>query len=295
MNILILRRSAIGDILHVLPSLQTLKHRFPEYHISLLVKTTFMDFFREVPFIDEVTDRIPDSVDIVIDCQGLAKTGLLSLRSGAWLRAGYHRRSVREPAASFCYHRQVRVCEDHIIDRHARLISETLGCPIAARETYRADFLIGPSQESLDFLAKIPEPRLLIHPTTSRKEKNLQPEEWGETISFLKSKSFHPILSCGPGEEDLLAPWTEHFSDLETLPVLPLRRLAHVLSECRLYIGGDTGPTHLADQLRVPVLAGYTRWPPQRNGPYFSDHLVFFQTPPQKERVQSWYSQIFSS
>ncbi len=148
-RIVLLKPSALGDIVHSLPVLTALRRRFPLAHIRWVVNLSFADLLRGHPDLDEVLtfDRgssrgglwnaarsfldLAEQVrrlrpDLVVDLQGLFRTGLLALLSGAGRRVGLS--SAREGTPWF-YTDVVRVADFeaiHAVDR-LWLLAEALG------------------------------------------------------------------------------------------------------------------------------------------------------------------------
>lgn len=293
-DIMVIRRSALGDILHVLPALAALKSALPDSRIYLLVKERFRLLAQLAPFLEGVWTSPEFPVDAVIDCQGLMRTAWTARRTRAPLIAGYSWKDVREKPAALLYNRRVSVSDAHIIDRHAALLSGALETVVRVDKQFRADFLIVEDPGLESFLSGIPAPRVLVHPTSSQRGKHLSFADWLPVLLNLGRRGFKVLLSHGPGEEEFIAPWVEAFPKAVVVPVLPVERLASVLAGCRLMIGSDTGITHLADQLGIPVLSWFSLWPPERNGPYFSPNLVFYRRRPDPCEADRWIDSILS-
>lgn len=287
-DILIIRQSAFGDILHLLPALEGLRRAMPGTRISLLVKPRFGFLGERSPFVDETWTDIRRPVDLVIDCQGLWRTALLARRVTARCRAGYSWGAVREKPAALFYDRRVVVRPGHVIDMHARLLAGATGVPVAVDPAYRATFLVRPDPSVDDFLRGIPSPRVLVHPLSSQAGKHLVAADWEPIVRDLVDRGITPMLSCGPGEEEHLRPWRERFPKAAVLPILPLEALPALVAACELCLAADTGVLHLADQLGLPCLSWFTLWPPERNGPYFSPRLVFHRRPPDAAEARAW-------
>ena len=84
----------------------------------------------------------------------------------------------------------------------------------------------------------------------------------------------HAVLNYGPGEEDL-AREAEAASEGAAKPMkCSISELIALTRRARLFVGGDTGPLHLAAALRVPVVAIYGPTDPARNGPYGTRSIV---------------------
>ncbi len=291
-DILIIRQSAFGDVLHVLPAIEALRRSKPGARISLLTKPRFAFLGERSPFVDETWSDVRRPVDLVVDCQGLYRTALLARRVRARARVGYSWRALREKPAALFYDRRVAVPPGHVIDMHARLLAGAAGLPVAVDPGYRATFLVRPDPAVTAFLGRVPAPRALVHPLSSQAGKHLDAAAWEPVLQDLVGRGFAPILSCGPGEEAFLDPWRRRFPGAFVMPVLPLEALPALVDGCALCLAADTGVLHLADQLGKACLSRFTLWPPERNGPYFSPRLVFHRRPPDPAQVRPWLDSL---
>ncbi len=137
----LIKPSALGDIMHTLPVLTALRQRFPQAHITWVVNRLYEPLLRNHPDLNAVIpfDRQllrtgwlgatralstflgqlrAARFDLVIDLQGLLRTGLMSLASGAPIRLGLG--SAREGASTFYTHTIDDSGIDHAVDRYWR-------------------------------------------------------------------------------------------------------------------------------------------------------------------------------
>ena len=123
-RILVIKLSSLGDIVHTLPAVAALRKRFPSAHVTWLVKSQWASILEENPDVDEVLsvdvywrnwarlirDLRKRQFDLVLDFQGLFRTGLLGLLSGATRRVGFA--GARE-GASWMYTHRVPLPGEH--------------------------------------------------------------------------------------------------------------------------------------------------------------------------------------
>src|SRR5208282_4993097 len=115
---------------------------------------------------------------------------------------------------------------------------------------------------------------VLLNPGAGWGAKQWPAERYGEVARGLAQHGVASLINFGPGEESL-AQATEAAGGGAARPVsCSITELIAWTRRARLFIGGDTGPLHLAAALRVPVVAIFGPTNPQRNGPYGTRSLV---------------------
>jgi len=302
-GILIVRLSALGDILHTLPAFLDLKETFPECRIDWLVSKKCGFLLSAVSGIGRIHIVDTDSLlkpsggaaawrqfaatvrnvrrsryDVSIDFQGLLKTALLGSLSGARIRIGFSGQLVRERPAHWFYQRRLAHSGEqiHVIELNRRL-AEVAG---ARRSNARCVFDIM-EQDRAHTDALLKKERLtdfvVINPGGGWPTKRWQPEKYGMLAAKIQHECGLPVVvTTGPGEDPLFQgilktcgnPAPRHFP-VSFLQLVPL------LEKARLLIGGDTGPFHLACAVGTPVVGVFGPTSPVRNGPWRgSDEVV---------------------
>ena len=157
----------------------------------------------------------------------------------------------------------------HVVDRNLALLS-AVGIPVAARAPDAAYLLARPSPEADAFLAAQPRPFAVFHPGAGRAEKT-----WGEERFATLARALHararPALRHLVGTGRRAARRAPRRAAAGRVPPAAARLPRPRARRCRgsaLFVGGDTGPLHLADALGAPTLALFGPTDPQRNGPY---------------------------
>lgn len=302
MRILLIKPSSLGDIIHALPVLYALREKYPDATIDWLVNDGFAPMIRDLPAIDNVVlferkrfSKVGRSLkatsaffqflrslrevryNLVIDLQGLFRSGFMTFATGARQRVGF--KSAREGAWVF-YNRRVPTPRDdlHAVDRNLLLL-ETLGCDanrvrfdlaltdVESRkaETLLADFGIDRSEQ---FVAILPGARW--------ETKRWAPERFVELLQKLDQDGARCVLLGGPDERDLCGEIAEKSST--NPPNLAgqtsLRELAAVLSRASVVLTHDSGPMHIADALGRPLVAICGPTNPARTGPYHQRDAV---------------------
>jgi lipopolysaccharide heptosyltransferase I len=308
-KILILRLSAAGDVIRTLPSIKFLKEHHPSVSITWIVEEPSHAFLKSQPEIDQVIlfprkrwakgikslrglwgtigemvkfvkDLRKQRFDIVLDFHGILKSGILSFLSGASERIGYEPRSTKEGNYLFS-NVKVKLPEEKI-SRFQRNLLLLQGIGLEVRNLqYR--LTIPPEDQrpiELFFNALYPSvkrPLVAIHPGTSSKAifKRWMPDQYSRLADRLVRELQATVLFTR-GEEEL--EWVETIRKEMKEPSLlapetkSLTQLGEVYRRCNLYIGGDTGPMHIASLMGTPVVVIYGPTDPVENEP-FGKHI----------------------
>jgi len=291
-RIVIIKPSALGDIIHSLPVLTALRRRYPSAHIAWVVNRSYELLLQGHPDLDEVLpfdrSRVDDNLidtalgythfcrrlrrqryDLAIDLQGLLRSAVLTAATRAPRRVGLS--SARE-GARFFYSDVVPVADFnaiHAVDRYW-LIPEAMGLgdqpkrftvPIA--ETHR--------RWAAAALAGNPRPYLMVGVGSRWMTKRWPPEHFATLLRKAQERFGGTAVFIGGRDEVPLARKVArrlhgNFVDLTGQTILP--HLAAVLEQTDTMISNDTGPLHLAAALGRPVVAPYTCTKVKLNGPY---------------------------
>jgi heptosyltransferase I len=294
-RILIIRLSALGDILHALPAFSDLRTAFPDAAIDWLAAWKSSFLLKAIPGIDTLhvldTDSLlrfpPDrsawralrsliralrnrNYDFAIDFQGLLKTAILGSLTGARTRIGFSKELVRERPAHRFYH---RVLEKPSKQVHVLVQNQMLAGLIGSRPTAVAavDFSIpaedGCYVESLLAGAGLDD-FVVLNPGGGWPTKRWSPERYGKLAKRIREELGVPVVvTTGPGEESLFRTIAE-FSGSPSPVHMPVSflQLVPLLKKARLLVGGDTGPFHLACALGTPVVGIFGPTSVVRNG-----------------------------
>jgi heptosyltransferase-1 len=236
--------------------------------------------WRGAPFSAATWERIAASLsdlrgaryEIAVDLQGAARSSLLVRWSGAPVI--YGAAQPRENVASMFYTRQLIPGGGHIVEQnlsiaaavanqHLRMSRPELPRDdVAERECDRRLKESG----TLEFA--------LLNPGAGWGAKQWPAERYGQVAAQLAEKGLKSLVNYGPGEEDL-ARSVENASDgAAEVFTGSLTQLIALTRRARLFIGGDTGPMHLAAAFGVPVVAIFGPTDPARNGPFGTPNIV---------------------
>lgn len=302
-RVLLVRTSALGDVVHALPVAAALRRHRPQATIAWAVEEVFAPLLAGHPAVDQVIPvrlkrwrREPLSrrtlgevaalrralaafaPEVAVDLMGNHKGALLARLSGAPRVVGLARRDRREPSSALWIGEEVALAgEDppaaHAIDR-ALALAAALGAatrPVdLGGDGIFADLPCGPRRH------------LVIQAGAGWGNKQWLPARWGEVAKRLAAATGLPVRApVGPGEEALVAAVVAAAGGaVEAVAAPDLPSLAGELLAARLVLAGDTGPLHLAHALGVPVLAVMGPTDPRRHGPYAALDRAVWQALP---------------
>jgi heptosyltransferase-1 len=256
-RLLVLRLSALGDVIHTLPAVVSLKERAD---ITWVVEAPYAELVEIVAGVKTIPVRMKKwtrdpragieaiarmrTADTSIDFQGLIKSSILGFLSGARTRYGFDRRAIKEKPALLFTNRHVQVdTTKHVIEQNLQLAGVSWG------EGNWGDF----PQAVAGY-----ENAIVLLPGAGKPNKI-----WPHFLDLATRLGPKALAIWGPGERDLA-----EATGARLAPPTNLRELAWILQKAEVVIGGDTGPLHLAAALGTRVIGLYGPTDPRRNGPY---------------------------
>ena len=302
-KILILRLSAIGDILHATPVARELKKLQPDCHITWLASPPADTLLTENPYIDEllVWDRRPldkafsafdlsaayrelkkarallkaRHFDLVLDIQGLFLTGILAKLSGAKRRIGIHERHEGNPF--FMSEMAPNIESSHKVHRYLSALMP-LGFKL---EDFTPGLTLEPPADLSNFAEKFwqahdidtSHPILMVTVRTTWPDKNWEPENFGLALKDLPEKI--QIVFCGsPGDAEFIttAQSKMNRASISIAGETNLMELAALLKSADLLLSCDTGPLHIADAVGCKTLSLWGPTQPDVYGPLTEGH-----------------------
>ena len=301
LKILLIRLSAIGDVVRTLPALTCLRRGYPTAHIDWAVEEASADLLRDQPDLDGLlvfprrkVSRVllhPNEFgaarralagffrqikearyDLVIDFQGTLKTGVLTRMTGAPRTVGLGRGHARE-LSHFLLTEPVPLPRKKMsrVDRALALVAH-LGVD-TTRATSRLVERPADAAYVNMFLSKLKSTQapVVVFPGTSRTQayKRYPPYHFARAADLVSDSTGSPVVvAWGPGEQDLAAEVVDTMKTQGTLsPAMSLGQLTELIRRARVFIAGDTGPMHIAWTVGAPVVAVYGPTDPVLNMP----------------------------
>ena len=292
-NIIVIKLSAIGDVIHALPVSYAIKEQFPEAHLTWVVEQAAYTILVDNPYIDEIIlfekakfrsfggflreigpfrRRLRmRRYDASLDLQGLFKSAAIAFNAGAKLRIGTA--NMREGAHLVSRPVRGAHAEGHIVERYLD-VARALGCvvrevrfPVAVSERDAA------AADTLLMREGVQEGRRFVSFAIGANWPN---KRWPvEHFAALADRLYHahyvPVLVGGGRLDETLAQDIMRASEIPPVNLVGrtnLKQLAHIFTRAELVLGGDTGPVHLAAGLRRPTVMLMGPTDANRNGPY---------------------------
>jgi heptosyltransferase-1 len=308
-RILIVRLGSMGDIIHTLPAVGALRQAFPEATLGWVIEERWAELLCTLPtprsgprspqrpLVDKIhivntkqwrsrlfhlqtweqiasafSDLRAPGYEMAIDFQGAIRSALLARWSGAPLVYGFVQ--PRENPASMFYTRKVIARGEHVIEQNLSLVEAVVQRSLRVADIQFPRDLAVESNCACSLETQCGGNLVLINPGAGWGAKQWPPERYGQVAKELAQEGWLSFINCSPGEE-ALAETVGTFSD-RTAKLFSgsLTQLIALTRFARLFIGGDTGPMHLAAALRVPVVGIFGPTDPTRNGPYGTRSIV---------------------
>jgi heptosyltransferase-1 len=307
-KILIVRLGAMGDILHALPAVTAIRAVMPDATIGWLIEEKWVELLaaqgqrcepgstcKQKPVVNFIhtinTKRLRSNIfssaftelrallstirnlhyDLALDFQGAIKSGFLASVSGASAKAGFV--NPREPAARFFYSEKYSRSGEHVIEQNFGLAAQAVRKHFAHdRLQLRPPEL--PRDPAAEAWAEAEIRRLgiasfaIMNPGAGWGAKQWPAERYGQVAKGLAAHNIKTLVNAAAGEEPL-ANSVIAASGANAFPLTcTIGQLIAITRRARLFIGGDTGPLHLAAALNVPVVGIFGPTDPARTGPF---------------------------
>ena len=305
MNILIVKLSAIGDVVHTLPSLAALRKLYPESHITWVVEEASSDIIGGHPHLDrmiisrrkrwvenlkklhDIKTTIADirsfvktlrdrKYDIVIDFHGLFKSSMIVLLSGGKRKLGYD--SMQELSGRFLNEKISEDMKKHAVDRYLDFIrylgtdidNPDFNIPIEEGNKIRIETLL--RSKNID----IAEPFVTINPVAFWDTKLWEDDKFARLCDKIVEELKQKVVFTGSKGHGSI----ERIRSMMTFPSVnlegqtTLRDLAYLYRLSGLLITTDSGPMHIAAAMNTPTVALFGPTDPSRTGPYGKGHIV---------------------
>ncbi len=285
-RILIVRLGAMGDILHALPAVAALHAAKPDAEISWMVERRWRDLlpawvlpvlvdtklWRKQPLAMETRAALQrlrrhGHYDIAIDLQGAAKSAVLGRIASAKRLIGPA--APREGLARLLYGSMVETRSAHVIGQAKEIVGGAVdGAPRPA-PTARTEW-VPQTADAESWAQQFAQDRIaILNPAAGWAAKQWPADRYGELAKKISMRGFRVLVNIGPREEEIgAAVIRASGGKAETISCM-IPQLIALTRHAALFVGGDTGPMHLAAMLGVPTVAIFGPTDPARNGPYY--------------------------
>lgn len=303
MNILIVKLSAIGDVVHTIPSLSALRKLYPAAHITWVIEEAASDLIEDHPYLDRVivsrrkrwirdlkkghTGKTIKDIrsfvkavrerpyDLVIDFHGLLKSAVIVLLSSGKRKLGYN--SMQEMNGLFLNEKIPEDMRKHAVLRYLdfpRYLGAEIGEP---------EFLLPIRQENREKMEELLKTNhidrkdafVVVNPIAFWETKLWEEEKFARLCDLITEKLKVKVIFTGSKFEEI-----RRLQSLMTLPSInlggrtTLRDLAYLYRLAALLVTTDSGPMHLAAAMGTPVIALFGPTDPSRTGPFGQGHTV---------------------
>lgn len=291
-NIVLIKTSSLGDVLHNLPVVTDIRRHLPDAHIDWVVEESFAALPALHPGVERVItvavrrwrkswwasrgemqgvcrELRARNYDLALDTQGLLKSALIT-RCTHTERCGYDRKSAREPLASWFYDNTYAVARDqHAVERNRQLAAAVLGYTVEGVP----DYGIRTPDITLSWLPD--KPYVVLLHATSRDDKLWDERNWIALGEHLHRSGLCAVLPWGSDQEKARSERLYGaIPGAVFAPRVNLNEAAALLGKARAVVGVDTGLSHLAAALDVPTVGIYTATNPGLTGLYAGARAV---------------------
>lgn len=289
MNILVIKQTSLGDVLHSTGHVRAIKHNYPEAHITLLTATPSVDLYRHNPWVDEIIEfdryrikrdwyRHPiaclkhiretmntvrqKNYELAFDLQGLAKSVLFlygararrKFVKGNWFRLQGHRDREQHAIAEM----------DSVIALAGLTVGNTqMEIHVGDEERQAVEtFLVEKGIGSADKI-------VLVSPFSRRESKDWSVERYRSMIELLPEDVWVLVTGAPDRKPDIdaLAKACERKQTLSVAGDLTLLEFVELIRRAKLLISGDSFPMHLAAATGTPLVTLFGPTDEHRVGP----------------------------
>lgn len=307
-KILILKFSALGDVVHTLPVAATLRKSLPDSHISWMVEERFQDILQGNPDIDEVIplrtkvwrknwnakslNEILDTIktlrqhkfDLVLDLHGLFKSSIIARLSGAPNRVGFHRKNCKEKLSTLFTNRRAPYMAGglHVVDMNLTVLQTALS-KVEETKIFPLQVPDEADKKIAHFFDQNPDlttrPIIAINPGAGFASKQWELDRFAELADRIaKELGYSIMLTWGPGEEFKVQQISTHMQQQNWIapPTSILESIA-LYKRMALLVSCDSGPLHLGAAVGIPTVSIFGPTDPVRNGAYGMNHATVYK------------------
>jgi heptosyltransferase I len=311
---LVIRLSSIGDIVHALPAVAVLGKAFPDAQIDWAIEPRYASLLEGNAFVHGIvkvdtlgwSNRLCSAAtleemvrtvlelrrpayDVAIDFQGLIKSAVAGWLSGSPDRIGLSEYWLKEPLAAAWYTERVTGRDaTHVIQESIALVEHVIST--RAVDSRRPNGLHEPAAWTFPLPRSAEDDRyveqqlaamgirefIIVNPGGGWTAKRWPPENYVEVVRRLAAELPHHLLLTGSVDEAPMIQDILKRADSRRAAYFPstLVQFIALARKASLFLGGDTGPMHLAAAVGTPIVAIYGPTNPARNGPFSREDIA---------------------
>lgn len=292
-NFLIIKLSAIGDVIHALPVSYAIKETFTDAKITWIVEPPAYDILKMNPCVDKIIlfekkkfktfsgfmkkffpfkkELQTENYDAVLDLQGLFKSAALAFFAKSDIKLGIC--NMREMSDKISKPVIGENFQGHIVERYLDT-ARAVGCKVdkiifplevPAAEMKKADAILKHAGVHLE------NPYAILAVGANWPNKRWTTENFAKLSDWIYDKNIVPVM-IGSGDVD-----EQRAAEIESLMKIPpinligrtnLMQLTHIIKNSKFVVGGDTGTVHLAAGLKIPTVMFMGPTDANRNGAF---------------------------
>ncbi len=317
------RLGAMGDILHALPAVTALRAALPGSYLGWAIKPQWSELLQagaahvhgaqmseQMPVVNRL-HRVPanawarrplaaatlreiaalwrelraEKYDIALDLQGAVRSAAIGCMAGTARRIG--EAEPREAMARWMFSEAITTQGKHVVEQAKEVTEAVLHQPLpllpatlpydAAAEQWCQQWLVERK------IARY----VLMNPGAGWGAKCWPAERYGQVALELAHKGFATVVNAGPGEENLAQQVCAASEGQAIAMSCSVGQLIAFTRRARVFVGGDTGPLHLAAALQRPVVGIYGPTDPERNGPFATQSRVLRNPASQRDHTRN--------
>ncbi|HET6170307.1 MAG TPA: glycosyltransferase family 9 protein [Terracidiphilus sp.] len=303
MKILIVRVGALGDVLHALPAAAALRNARPDWTIDWVVDPRWTPLLANGEGRGEIVTHVHlaetklwaraplswktlqsvaklrrdlrnERYDVVVDMQGTIRSAVIGRFAKAREFTGYA--DPREAAAARMYRRSRRRTGEHVVEQGTALLSAA--CSVALQS---AAVTLPHENWADNWAAELVGDRkvCVLAASAGWGAKQWPAERYGELARALHAMGFTPLVNAAKKDDAVASAVIAASGGAAEMAVCNVAGLIALMRRASLLVGGDSGPTHLAAALSIPLVALYGPTDPARNGPWGAGAMRILRGP----------------
>lgn len=306
MKVLIVRVGAMGDVLHGLPAVAALRNAMPEVEIGWVIEPRWEPLLRSADGNAPVVQRVhraatkqwskaplstetlksvralrrelrAEKYDLCIDLQGSIRSAVIGKMAAAKRFVGMA--APREKQARWFYNEHVKLRAAHVVEQAAEIVSSVMGVAVQPVSPTPLPVDTKAAQWAETLLSGETRPIAFVAPQAGWGAKQWPAERYGAVANALCEMGVRVLVNAvpnptGSGGDELAAEVVTASNGLAEPVECSVTQMIALMRHVDLFIGGDTGPLHMAAALGVKVVGLYGPTDPARNGPWGTKNIV---------------------